>query len=67
MPNQLQLFGDEQHIEHASIWSQLPVEAKREIAELFAELLIASLQLSEPCTAETADESSKDPAVASRP
>ena len=66
MSVQLGLFGDEDHGLRLPVWSQLPATVQREIAELFAETLIANLRPSAPCAEERDDEPIEDSGEPSR-
>jgi len=67
MPGQLELFGDQRHVARSSIWSQLPIEARQRLTELFAEILLSSLRSHATRPKETDHEQLEDPAESSGP
>ena len=66
MPIQLGLLDQETPRVRGSIWSNLPAPARRELVELFAALLAATVRPS-PSIEEATNESLEDRLVAPRP
>lgn len=61
MAVQMVLLDDKDRPDRSSIWVQLPLEARRDIAGLFAKLLLESVH-PVPHTEEPTSESFEDPA-----